>query len=134
MPVLIIDNFNAETEENKKIVIQLCNLASASRVFLFVLTANRAWATTMVGLKGGSKIKPLHGNVNNPDYTLDGTFSGNPDWIVLEWPVAKLRELIQPMCQKHGLSTAEVVPDNARMNPVEAKDRVNARVMNLVNI
>ena len=134
MPVLIIDNFNAATEENKKFATQLFNSASASRVFVFVMTTNKAWATTLVRFNGGRKIKPLHGNVNNPNYTLDGTFSGDPDWNDLQWPVATLRELIQPMCQQHGINTADVVPDNANMTPVEAKDRVNARVMNLVNI
>jgi hypothetical protein len=38
------------------------------------------------------------------------------------------------MCQKYGINTADVVPDNANMTPVEAKDRVNARVMDLMNI
>jgi hypothetical protein len=60
--------------------------------------------------------------------------TGNPDCNVLEWPVATSRELIQPMCQKYGINTADVVPDNANMTPVEAKDRVNARVMDLMNI
>jgi hypothetical protein len=122
MPVLIIDNYNEATEKNKTFVKKLFQLASAYKVFVFILTTNRDWATTLVG---GAKIKPLHGNVNNADYDLAGNFTGVPDWNSLPWSVETLRELILPMCQKHGKDPTEVVPDGAIMTPVIALDKLN---------
>lgn len=131
MPTLIIDNFNEATDENKKFVQQLLQSASAHKVFVFIMTTNKTWATTMVGLNGGSKIKPLYGNVRNQDYLLARSFTGVPDWNNLEWPVQTLRELIQPLCQKYGINAFDVVPDDAVMTPVEAKDAVMDRVFAL---
>jgi hypothetical protein len=129
MPVLIIDNFNEATEKNKKFIEKLFNLASAFKVFVFVLTTKRDWATTLVGLNGGAKIKPLHGNVNNADYELAGGFTGVPDWNSLPWSVETLRDLILPKCQKYGKDPTEVVPDGAIMTPVIAQDKLNALLL-----
>jgi len=60
MPVLIIDNFDEATEKNKTFVKKLFQLASTYKVFVFILTTKRDWATTLVDLNGGAKIKPLH--------------------------------------------------------------------------
>ena len=74
--VLIIDNFNEATEKNKAFVKKLFQSASAYKVFVFIVTTKRYWATTLVDLHGGAKIKPLHGKVNNADYELAGNFTG----------------------------------------------------------
>ena len=129
MPVLIIDNFNEATEKNKAFVKKLFQSASAYKVFVFILTTNRDWATTLVDLNGGAKIKPLHGNVNNAGYELAGNFTGVPDWNSLPWSVETLRELILPTCQKHGKDPSEVVPDGAVMTPVIAQDKLNALLL-----
>jgi len=124
MPVLIIDNFNRDTDENLNFVTQLFQEASQFGVFVFILTSNKVWATTLVGLNGGSKIKPLYGNVNNTDYEITGQFSGVPDWNTLPWPAENLRELVRPKCNRHGVDPATVIPDRAEMTPVEAGDKV----------
>jgi hypothetical protein len=129
MPVLIIDNFNEATEKNKTFVKKLFNLASAYKVFVFILTTKRDWATTLVDLNGGAKIKPLHGKVNNADYELVGNSTGVPDWNSLPWSVETLRELILPNCQKHGKDPTEVVPDGTIMTPVIAHDKLNALLL-----
>jgi hypothetical protein len=64
LPLLIIDNFNLATEKNKIFVTKLLQTAAAGGVFVFIMTTNDAWATSLAGLNGGSKIKPLFGNVN----------------------------------------------------------------------
>eukprot|EP00978_Attheya_sp_CCMP212_P030991 scaffold115776_cov53-Attheya_sp.AAC.1 len=125
MPVLSIDNFNEATEKNKIFITKLLNLASAFQVFVFVLTTKSDWATTLVGLNGGAKIKALRGNVNNADYKLVGDLIGVPDWNSLPWSVETLRELILPKCQKHGKDPTEVVPDGAIMIPVIAQAKLD---------
>jgi hypothetical protein len=125
MPVLIIDNFNEATEKNKIFVKKLFNVASACKVFDFILATKKDWATTLVGLNGGAKIKPLHGNVNSAGYELAGDFTGVPDWNTLPWSVETLRELILPNCKKYGKDPTEVVPDGAIMTPVLAQDKLN---------
>jgi hypothetical protein len=123
LPMLIIDNFNSATEKNQKFVEKLLQEASQFKVFVFILTRSEQWATTLVGLNGGTKIKPLHGNVNNADYEDTDPFQGVPEWNTLPWPVETLRELIRPMCDKHGVDPVAVVPDGAEMLPVTANDR-----------
>jgi hypothetical protein len=125
-PLLIIDNFNLATRKNKEFVTKLLQTVAAEGVFVFILTTNEAWATTLAGLNGGSKIKPLFGNVNNPDYTLVGEFTGVPVWNTLQWSVEALRELIRPNCEKYKVDPAAVVPDGAIMTPVVAQDTLIA--------
>lgn len=95
------------------------------KVFVFILTTVESWATTLVGLNGGSKIKPLHGNVDNANYIITDPFPAGevPRWNSLGWPVPTLRELIRPFCVKHSIDPATVVPDGAEMTPVMANDR-----------
>jgi hypothetical protein len=123
LPMLIIDNFNRATDKNKDFVEKLLQEASQFGVFVFILTSNETWATTLVGLNQGCKIKPLHGNVNNADYEITKHFRGVPEWNTLPWPVETLRELIRPVCVKHGIDPVTVVPDGAVMLPVTANDR-----------
>jgi len=130
-PVLIIDNFNVATDKNKEFVTKLFQEASQFGVFVFILTSNESWATTLAGLNGGSKIKPLHGNVDNADYELTDPFEGAPRWNTLPWPVETLRDLIRPLCEKHSIDPVKVVPDGAQMLPVTAQDRAKALVMGL---
>jgi hypothetical protein len=120
MPVLIIDDFNKATEENKSFVEKLLQSAAPCGVLVFILTEKRDWATTLVGLNGGRKIKPLHGNVNHADYTPSRNFTGVPDWNSLQWPVETLRELILPRCETPEINPVKVVPDGAVMTPDEA--------------
>jgi hypothetical protein len=128
LPVLIIDSFSLATEKNKAFVTKLLQTVAAEGVFVFIMTTNEAWATTLVGLNGGAKIKPLFGNINNPNYTLVGDFTGVPVWNTLQWSVEALRELIRPKCEKYQKDPATVVPDGAIMTPVEAQDRLNAHL------
>lgn len=130
-PVLIIDNFNEATDKNREFVTKLLQEASQFGVFVFILTSNESWATTLVGLNGGSKIKPLYGNVDNTDYELTDPFKGAPRWNSLPWPVETLRELIRPLCEKHSIDPITVVPDGAQMLPVTAQDRAKGLVMSL---
>jgi hypothetical protein len=123
MPMLIINNFNCATDKNKKFVQKLLQEASQSKVFVFILVRSEQWATTLVGLNGGSKIKPLHGNVDNANYEITDPFQGVPQWNTLPWPVETLRELIRPVCVKYGIDPVAVVPDGAVMLPVTANDR-----------
>jgi hypothetical protein len=131
MPLLIIDDFNLATEKNKEFVTKLLQTVAAEGVFVFIMTTKEAWATTLAGLNGGSKIKPLFGNVDNPEYTLVGEFTGVPVWNTLQWSVEALRELIRPNCEKYQVDPAVVVPDGAIMPPVVAQDTLIALVNTL---
>jgi hypothetical protein len=124
LPLLIIDNFNEVTEENQAFVKKLFQEASQYNVFIFITTSNRDWATTLVGLNGGSKIKPLYGNVNNADYDIYLKFSGVPDWNTLPWTAECLREFIRPDCEAWNIAPATLVPDNTVMSPVDAMDKL----------
>lgn len=124
MPVLVIDNFNEDTEENEVFVKKLLNEASQYGVVVFILTAKTTWATKLVSLNGGSKIKPLYGNVDNAEYQMSRAFAGTPRWNELPWPVETLRQLVREICQTHSIDPVAVVPDGAKMLPVEALDRV----------
>jgi hypothetical protein len=79
-PLLILHNFNEDTDENTAFVQKLLNESNEIGVFVFILTINRSWASKLVKLNGGAKIKPLYGNVHNPDYGLATRFTGDPDW------------------------------------------------------
>lgn len=130
LPVLILDNFNEDTEANSDFVKTLLQTATDHQVVVFIMTKDEAWASKMVKMNGGTKIKPLYGNVGNEDYAEDGSFSGEPDWKVSHWSVDTLRELVRPDCVKYSLDLTEVVPDDATegtrpMGPRQAKSRVN---------
>jgi hypothetical protein len=124
LALLILDNFNEVYVENQAFVKKLLQEASQYNVFIFIMTSNRDWATTLVGLNGGSKIKPLYGNVNNTDYKIYLKFSGVPDWNTLPWTIECLREFIRPDCEACNIAPATVVPDSTLMSPVEAMDKL----------
>jgi hypothetical protein len=85
--MLIIDNFNYATDKNKKFVEKLIQEASQFKVFVFILTRSKQWATTLASINGGSKLKPLHGNVDNANYEIIDPFQGVPEWNTLPWPM-----------------------------------------------
>jgi hypothetical protein len=119
-PVLIIDEFYCNTEENKKFARTLFRDASQARVVVFLMTNNEEWATTLIGLNGGAKIKPLPTNVDNAGYTGSRKFTGVPEWNALAWSVDQLRKLIGAYCLTWSLDPALVVPDDAQCSPAEA--------------
>jgi hypothetical protein len=127
-PMLIIDNFDEDTKENTAFVQKLLQEAADIGVFVFILTTKQGWATKLVGLNGGAKIRPLHGNVDNTDYELCRSFTGVPDWNTMPWTVETLRALIQPLCEKNGIDPVEIVPDGALMSPTVAKDEVASSI------
>jgi hypothetical protein len=120
--LLILDNFNEDTDENNAFVQKLLNEAAEIGVFVVILTVNRSWASKLIKLNRGSKLKPLFRNVNNEDYTLATKFTGIPDWHDMMWPVKDLRAHILPICTKNSIDPVTIVPDDAIMTPVEAKD------------
>ncbi|KAL3919405.1 MAG: hypothetical protein SGILL_003770 [Bacillariaceae sp.] len=123
-PVLVLDDFNEATDENEAFVQKLFQVASKENVIVFILTSNQAWATKLAVLNQGCKIKPLHGNVDNPNYAITHPFPKEevPLWNSLEWPMETLRELIRPLCEKHNINPT-VVQDSAETTPVTACDR-----------
>jgi stalled ribosome rescue protein Dom34 len=54
LPMLVIDNFNEPTETNKGFVKRLLNEAAERGVFVFIMTTEPIWATTLVLLNGGN--------------------------------------------------------------------------------
>ena len=66
--LLVIDNFDEQTDESEAFVKKLPQDPSDTDVFVFILTRNQAFATSLVELNGGLKIKPLFGNVDNSNY------------------------------------------------------------------
>lgn len=84
LPALVIDNFNESSDESIRFVKSLFEQASRyGGVVVFILTRHVAWATKLVGLNGGSKTKPLFGNVENSDYEFHRPFVGTPKWNTL---------------------------------------------------
>lgn len=128
LSMLIIDNFNEPTDRNKVFIKKLLQEASQFHVFVFVLTSNEDWATTLVTLSGGNKIKPLYGNVDNPDYIITDPFRGIPIWNTLAWSVDALRELVRPMCDKTNIDVGSIIPDGAQILPKTAITRALAAI------
>jgi hypothetical protein len=133
LPLLIIDNFNVASPANKKFVQQLLQTATDKGVFVFIITTNKEWASTLIKLNGGSKIQPLFGNVNNGNYTNFGSFPEDEDaqWNDLRWDVETLRELIRPSCMTHSLDPLTVITEDLLpLNPRTAMALVFARIDN----
>jgi hypothetical protein len=130
LPVLILDNFNMDTPANTSFAEKLFQTASDSGVFVFILTKNKEWASKLVQLNGRTKIKPLYGNVNNPDYKEFSPFFGVPVWNDLPWDVNILRELIRPDCVTSSIDPKDddLVPDGAVMGPREAMARLSSKL------
>jgi hypothetical protein len=126
LPVLIIDDFEEDTDKNKAFVKKLIQVASQFRVFVFILTAKRSWATTLVGLNGTtSKIKPLYKNVDNADCLPVGPFKGKPEWNDMPWGVNTLRELIRPDCVANGINPDDIIKKS--MTPTQALETLERK-------
>jgi hypothetical protein len=91
---------------------------------VFVITTDREWATKLIKLNGGAKIKPLAKNVDNEGYTGVMRFTEAPQWNNLSWTVPQLRALVAPFCKEIGLDREAVVPSDAKYSPSEALKRV----------
>jgi len=129
-PILIIDDFNEVTEANKGFVKELFRDAAKLGVVVFILTRDQDWETTLIQFNGGSKIKPLIGNVHNRDYDGTGVFDEVPVWNTMDWSVTQLRELIRPMCVQNNLDPEIIVPDGVVLRPTGAFDEVQKKIRN----
>jgi hypothetical protein len=122
-PILIIDEFYCETKENVDFVRLLYKEASSLGVVVFINTTNKKWATKLIKLNGGEKIKPLVNNIDNDGYTGTDRFLEEPQWNDLSWTVPQLRFLVGPSCSKHGLDPVKVIPEGRMYSPSEARKR-----------
>jgi hypothetical protein len=122
-PILIIDEFYCETKENVDFVRLLYKEASSLGVVVFIITTNKKWATKLIKLNGGEKIKPLVNNIDNDGYTGTDRFLEEPQWNDLSWTVPQLRFLVGPSCSKHGLDPVKVIPEGRMYSPSEARKR-----------
>jgi hypothetical protein len=128
LPLLVIDNFDEQTDENEAFVKKILQDASDTDVFVFILTKNKDFATGLVALNGGRKIKTLFGNVDNSNYRRTGRFEGPPEWNDMPWSAETLRDLIRPQCDNYKIRPEELVPDGASMKPRKALDLVVDRM------
>jgi hypothetical protein len=119
-PILIIDEFYRETEENSNFIRTLYKEASNAGVIVFVITTDREWATKLIKLNGGEKIKPLAKNVDNEGYNGVKRFLEVPQWNNLSWTLSQLRFLVGPFCLECGLDPTVVVPAGSNFSPSEA--------------
>lgn len=119
-PILIIDEFDCKTEENEKFIKTLVRDANAHGVVVFLMTKEKEWASKLITLNGGTKVKPLPTNVDNSGYAGPKRFTGTPQWNSLFWSVGELRDLVSIFCNEHNLNPAEAIPDGAKLTPGEA--------------
>jgi hypothetical protein len=120
-PILIIDEFYRDTEENENFVRTLLRDSAAKGIVVFLMTRDRAWASKLIELNGGTKCKPLHFNVDNAGYDGSKRFTGNPEWNDLYWSVKELRQLVLPSCEKFNIDPETAIPDDSKLTPGEAK-------------
>lgn len=120
-PILILDEFYCDTEQNEKFIRTLLRDASASGIIVFLMTRDRAWASKLIKLNGGTKCKPLHCNVSNAGYNGSTRFTGTPDWNGMFWEVNELRELVRVSCEKYGIQPEAAVPLGSKVTPGEAQ-------------
>jgi hypothetical protein len=124
-PVLIIDDFNTDSKENKSVVTQVFTRASRSNIVVFILTKEEDWATKLVKLNGGMKIVPVHDNISN-DRQIWEPFTQDPVWKPLEWEVTCLQDLVRLECEESGLVVEEVINEpmlpRSAMRLVKSKD------------
>jgi hypothetical protein len=118
-PILIIDEFYAASEENEEFVRTLLKDAAKSGICVFLITREPDWASKLITLNDGTKVKPLPINVDNEGYNGALRFQGDALWNELFWSVDELRELAKPMCEKMNLDVTEVVPDGSQLTPGE---------------
>jgi hypothetical protein len=119
-PILIIDEFDCDTVENQKFVRTLLRDAATKGIVVFLLTLNSVWASKLINLNGGTKIKPLLGNVDNEGYNGSIRFTETPMWNNFYWPVKELRELVRPTCEEFEISPETAIPDDKKLTPGEA--------------
>ena len=119
-PILIIDEFDCNTEKNKGFVRTLMRDAAAKGIAVFLLTKDQTWATELIKLNDGTKCKPLPENVDNSGYTGATRFAEKPKWNSMAWSVDLLRYYVEPLCQKYELDPANVIRDNTKYSPAEA--------------
>jgi len=119
-PILIIDQFDCNSEENKDFAKSLIREAAAGGIVAFLITKEEDWASELITLNGGTKCKPLPSNVDNPGYNGTKRFTGPPQWNSLYWPVENLRDLVRFFCEQYELDPMEAIPDNAILTPGEA--------------
>lgn len=119
-PILIIDEFYCDTEENKDFVRTLLRDAAAKGVVVFLITNDQAWASKLINLNGGTKCAPLRYNVDNVGYDGTTRFTEVPRWNDLYWPVEDLRKLVGPMCTKYDIDPEKAILDGAQLTPAEA--------------
>lgn len=122
-PILVIDEFYWATEENAEFIRLLYKEASKCGVVVFVVTSDREWATRLIKLNGGEKVKPLAANVDNLGYSGVEKFIVDPEWNDLWWEVSQLRFLVEPFCKLHNLDPGEVIPADSKLNPSEAMEK-----------
>lgn len=119
-PILIIDQFDDASKENKEFTKYLIREAAAGGIVAFLITQKEEWASELAQLNGGTKCKPLPFNVDNLGYDGTKRFVGQPQWNSLFWPVKNLRDLVRFFCEKHMLDPIKAIPDNAKITPGEA--------------
>lgn len=119
-PILIIDEFYCDTQENQDFVRTLLRDAAAKGVVVFLITNDQAWASKLINLNGGTKCAPLRYNVDNVGYDGSTRFTEVPRWNDFYWPVEDLRKLVGPMCTKYGIDPEKAVLDGAQLTPAEA--------------
>jgi hypothetical protein len=123
-PILILDEFYCDTEENKKFIRKLLRDASAAGIVVFLMTRDPAWASKLIELNGGLKCKPLQYNVNNAGYNGSKRFTGTPDWNEMFWEVNELRELIRESCKRYSIKPEDAIPLGSEVTPGEAQNIV----------
>lgn len=124
-PILILDEFYCQTKENVEFVRLLYKEACNWGIVVFIITTEKEWASKLISLNGGEKIKPLVNNVDNVGYTGVKRFVEEPQWNDLSWTVSQLRFLVGPFCSKHGLDPMKVIPEDTKFSPGEAWKSAN---------
>jgi hypothetical protein len=84
------------------------------------MTNDKNWATELIGLNAGEKIKPLAANVNNDGYNGVFRFEEEPQWNDSTWTLSQLRFLVGPICEEFGLDPALIVPAGSNYSPSAA--------------
>jgi len=64
-PILIIDQINDASKENKEFAKSLIREAAACGIVAFLITQKEEWASELAQLNRGTKCKPLPFNVDN---------------------------------------------------------------------
>jgi hypothetical protein len=90
-PVLLLDHFNHDSEENRVFLEKLFCSAHNCKFYIVIITQNREFANYMCKMNGGKKIAPLPAAISNRD---DKEAWKDPTWNGLKWSRALLSEMI----------------------------------------